>query len=238
MPESDNHELAAPPPPNAEQLRAWYAGLIIGAVLLSALGWILARVVWLWFYFGLFFFLVAGLLVGAVAFRVARPSRPLTKRRILIGTLTISIIAWMVTVFWEYDHVARDIGDLPKFAKAHEAADEKARSATLVGETTVHDDVGSKARTAFIDSLRQDYWPGGTIGYIRWAVSSGEMTLTVDECVDEVSIDQRGWAWPIRSLIGIVLLAAGLWSNLESLRSAGPVSNFLVPGEEMPDDEQ
>lgn len=229
--EPPSQEPAAPPaefPWHPLRRQAWHRGILVGIVLTSALGWILARVVWLWFYFGLFFFLIAGLLVGAVAFRVARAARPLGARRILAGAALISIAAWVITVFWEYHHVATTIGVIPKYAEARNAA---IRAGRPVAE------IDAEATDSFKLGLRRNYPPGGPIGYVRWAVTSGEMDLAVRGYHEKVSISQRGYAWPLRSLISVILLAAGLWSNLESLRSPEPVSNLLVPGEEAPEDE-
>lgn len=209
--------------PRPQALRAWFLGQLTALVLLSGLGWILARLVWLPFYFGLFFFLIAGLLVGAVAFRVARPSRPLGRTRILVGVVAVSVIAWSATLILEFRHVAATIGDPPAFASARNAAAESNGPVKAIK---------AEATERFLAVLSAEYPPGGPIGYVRWAVCSGEMKLTVSGCQDQVSISQRGYAWPCRALATIVLMAAGLWSNLESLRSADPVSVFLVPGEE------
>ncbi|MCZ6816583.1 MAG: hypothetical protein O7F76_07750 [Planctomycetota bacterium] len=209
-------------------LNAWYWGLLTAVVLLSALGWLLARLVWLPFYFGLFFFLIAGLLVGAVSFRVARPARPLRRNRILVGVIAVSVVACFATLVHEYRHVAATIGDPPTFPAARNAAARK--------NQPIHA-IKAKATEQFRAALANDYPPGGPIGYARWAISSGQMLLSVEGCEDEVSISQSGYAWPIRGLAMIVLMAAGLWCNMESLRSQNPVSVFLVPGEEAEEEE-
>ena len=105
-----------------EQRAAWRRGLSAGIVLLSALGWILARVVWLWAYFGLFFFLIAGLLVGAVSFRIARSARPMSRRAILWGVALIAGVAWTVTVVWEYRFISATIARPEQFTDARKAA--------------------------------------------------------------------------------------------------------------------
>ncbi len=224
-----------------EQRAAWRRGLSAGIVLLSALGWILARVVWLWAYFGLFFFLIAGLLVGAVSFRVARSARPMSRPAILWGVALIAGVAWTVTVVWEYRFISATIARPEQFTDARNA---QARKAAIARKTRgPAGEQSSDRRTVdsivaehFRAKLHDDYWPGGLIGYVAWATGSGRMELVIDGVSERVSITQRGLAWPVRSLVAIILLAAGLWSNLESLRSPSAVSNFLVPGEEAEDE--
>lgn len=220
----DAQATAGVPP----MLGPWYWGLLTAVVLLSGLGWLLARLVWLPFYFGLFFFLIAGLLVGAVSFRVARPARPLGRGRILAGVIAVSIAACCPTLVHEYRHVAATIGNPPSFLEARNAAARKNEPVEAVK---------AMASEQFRAALSAQYPPGGPIGYARWAMSSGKMELTVAGCDDEVSISQRGVAWPIRGLAMIILMSAGLWSNMESLRSKDPVSVFLVPGEEAEDED-
>lgn len=215
-----------------EQRAAWRRGLSAGIILLSLLGWILARVVWLWAYFGLFFFLIAGLLVGAVSFRVARSARPMSRSAILWGVALIAGVAWTVTVVWEYRFISATIAAPEQFVDARKAA-VQARERGEAGPS-----VDSLAAERFRAKLHDDYWPGGLIGYVAWATGSGEMELVIDGVSEKVLITQRGLAWPLRSLIAIILLAAGLWSNLESLRSPNAVSNFLVPGEEAEDEDE
>ncbi len=219
-----------------EQRAAWRRGLTAGIVLLSALGWILARVVWLWAYFGLFFFLIAGLLVGAVSFRIARSARPMSRRAILWGVALISVVAWTVTVVWEYRFISATIAGPEQFTDARKAAIARKTRGPAGEQSSDHRTVDSIVAERFRAKLHDDYWPGGLIGYVAWATGSGQMELVIDGVSERVSITQRGLAWPVRSLVAIILLAAGLWSNLESLRSPSAVSNFLVPGEEAEDE--
>ena len=89
----------------------------------------------------------------------------------------------------------------------------------------------------FETSLAKDYPPGGPLGYIRWAIAGGDMTLEVEGSKDKVAIGHTGIAWPIRTLVAAILLAAGLWASFESLRSASPITNILAPGEEYEEDD-
>jgi hypothetical protein len=219
---------SAPEPPwTSSRAKAWYGALLLSLVLLSAAGFLLARLIWLPFYFGLFFFLVAGLLAGAIAFRLARAARPVPHGRILRGIVGVSAASTLVVVLWEYDHFAATVGDQPKFPTARNAAVKAGRPPAAIK---------TLATEKFKAVLDRDYPPGGPVGYVRWALAGGDMRLEVEGCEDTASISQRGYVWTLRTLVGLVLLAAGLWASFESLRSAQPVSNILAPGEECQED--
>jgi len=191
--------------------------------LLVGLDWLLARLLWLPFYFGIFFFLVAGLIVGAVSFRVARGARTLTRGRIVRGALVLASLSTLVTVCWEYRFIAATAGAPPKFTDARNAALRAGRTPR---------DVVHQAAESFRAALAEGYPPGGVIGYVRWAISSGKMKIKVAGSTETVSIDDhRGLIWPIRTLVALLLMAIGLWLSYEPLRSPEPVSNVLAPGE-------
>jgi hypothetical protein len=203
--------------------RRWLVARLLSLGLLAVLGFLLARLIWLPFYFGLFFFLVAGLLAGALSFRIARAARPIPRLRILRGIAWLAAVAMAITLCWEYQHVAGTIGDPPKFQEARNAAVKAGRPAACIRDI---------ASEEFRKALRKTYPPGGPIGYVRWAVSSGEMEISVEGTKDVGAVDQRGTAWLVRTVIGLLLMAAGLYASFESLRSPYPISNILPPGEE------
>ncbi|HVP12150.1 MAG TPA: hypothetical protein VMV94_13310 [Phycisphaerae bacterium] len=210
------------PPWTPDRARSWYGALFVSFLLLVATGFLLGRLIWLPFYFGLFFFLVAGLLAGALSFRIARQARPVSQGRIVRGICLVAVVAAVVTLGWEYEHVAKTIGD-GKFADARNRAAKAGRPQA---------EIRDGATGGFKAALAKTYPPGGFVGYVRWAMKSGEMAMEVGGCRDTVAISQSGYAWLLRTLIGAVLLGAGLWASFESLRSAQPVSNILAPGEE------
>ncbi len=219
--------IAPPDPPPASGCGRrpwrWLLALVLAGLMLGMLDWLLARLIWLPYYFGLFFFLIAGLLVGAVSFRVARAARPIPRAQIITGVVVIALASSLVTVVWEYRFMAATAGGERKFPDARNAATDAGRRST---------EVEARATREFVNALRSEYPPGGWTGYVRWAIAGGRMELTVDGCRDTVSIEHHGLAWPIRSLAGMLLLGIGLWMSFESLRSPRPVSVILAPGEE------
>jgi len=205
-----------------QQRKTWWAALAMAFGLLIGLDWLLARLLWLPFYFGLFFFLVAGLIVGGISFRVARGARTLSKGRILSGIIVVSCLSSLVTTYWEYRFIAATAGEPPKFAAARNAAMRQGRSSK---------DIRRQAAAAFRRQLAERFPPGGVVGYVRWAQATGKMEIKVQGFTETVSIQQHGLVWPMRTLAALLLMAAGLWLSYEPLRSSRPISNVLAPGE-------
>lgn len=219
----------SPPPWTPRQRGAWYRGITVAALILAALSWLLARLIWLPFLFGLFFFLVAGLIAGAVGFRLAKPARPVPSGRIKAAVVVLSLLAAALTVLFEYRHF-RDIaiGDPPRFADA--------RNAVVAAGGSLRE-LAARAANAFEKALADHWPPGGTAGYVLWSIRSGSLPIEVDGHTEKVVTTHSGLLWPGRTLLAAVLIAAGLWAGLESLRSATPVNNILPFGEEYIEDD-
>lgn len=228
--ESNDTTAQHPPPGDTSGLntRSWRRALWLSFVLLAGLSWLLARLVFLPYYMGLFFYLVAGLLVSGATFRMARAARPIGRARMTRGVIVVATLAWAVSVVWEYRDRVGGIAGGARFVEAKNQAIADGKSPSVVE---------ARAIELLREHLRADYPPGGVIGYIRWVLHSGRMTLTIGPSTDELAVSQRGAAWAARSIASIGLLALGLWFGFESLRSPTPVTNLLVPGEEAEDED-
>ena len=209
--------------PSSAALTAWLGAQLFALGALAILGWLLARLVWIYYFFGLFFFLVAGLLVGAIAFRIARSARPIEKARLLRGIISIGICCTVINIVWEYRHYGWTVGQPPHFADARNAAIAAGRPSNAIQQT---------ASQEFADYLAKNYPPGGALGYVLWSTRDGKAHITVEGVSETVITDHRHWVWPVRTLVGMVLLTAGLWFSMESLRCPVPVTNVIQPGEE------
>jgi len=219
--------LVAESPPSSRGAGAWYGALGVGALATIPLVWLLARVVWIPAYFGVFFFIIGGMLAGAGPFRLARALRPVSRGRVIFGVAFLGAVALFFGLYFEYRYRADAIGAPPKYSEARMDALRRGESANRIG---------AEATAAFESMLRERYRPGGVIGYCRWAASSGEANLSLGRGFsDEVTLGQRRTAWIIRTLAAYGLFVAGLWYQLEGLRRWGPVSNILAPGEEAED---
>lgn len=202
----------------------WLAALGAGAVATLPLMWLLARVVWIPAYFGVFFFIIGGMLAGAGPFRMARSLRPMSGGRVFLGVAALSIFGTASGLYLEYRYRADEIGTPPRFAEARTDAVRRGGPAKAVN---------SEASAAFRRMLDDKFAPGGLIGYCRWAATSGTATLSLPTGFsDEVTLGQRRMAWVLRTIGAYGLFAIGLWYQLEGLRRLEPVSNILAPGEE------
>lgn len=221
-----------PPDPSTDRCNSrspflvWLSVLAVALLILFALDYLLGLVIWLPLYCGLFGFLVAGLIAGGTAFRLARKLRPISRGRIWATGILLTLFNAPTALFFEYHHVASGVGELAGFSKL------RVRAAK---EGSPRADIVERIELAFRDKLTSDFPPGGFLGYARWCVQSGEMPLQVDDASDIVSVSHRGWRWVIRSVIALVLTFVGLCFSFDGLRSAVPVRNILAPGEEYED---
>lgn len=184
----------------------WWMGCVVTAVGSLPIVWLLSYAGTLPFFLGLFFFALFGLIVGAVIHRVTAPNRPYGNTPLLIGTTLVVLFGWSLSVVKE----ARDFpGDL---------ATDTSRKTRDIGDRTIdefHDLVANQIR-AF---LKEKYPPGGTIGYVRWALTSGE--IKKGELADvkrKLGQPQRRYAWAIRVILSLALYAFGVGSQTLQLR--------------------
>jgi hypothetical protein len=76
---------------------------------------------------------------------------------------------------------------------------------------------------AFINA---NYAPGGTLGYMRWALTSGEIRSGQLPGINRhYGRSQRGFWWAVRVVLAIVCLGFGIGSQTLPLRKAGVDGN-------------
>ena len=83
--------------PNAEPAPAshparWWLAVAVAAVVSLPCGYLLSYGAFILTYFGLFFFLLFGLLIGAIMFRIALPARPVPRWQVLTGSLIVAAV--------------------------------------------------------------------------------------------------------------------------------------------------
>jgi len=184
----------------------------VGTVVSMPLAWLLSYAATLPFYLGLFFFALFGLIIGAVIHRVAAECRPYNPRLLVAGTTVVVLAVWIVSIVME----TRDFpGDM--------AARASSQTRTL-GDRSL-----AEFRTAVADDirrfLREDYPPGGAVGYVLWVLTSGELEKDRIAGLTRTLIPrQRRYSWAIRAVLSIVLLAFGVGSQTLALRlSTDPI---------------
>lgn len=184
----------------------WWLAVAGGVVVSLPLGWLLSHAALLPFLLGLFFYVLFGLLIGATMHRLASPRRPYSRTVVLVGTTVVVLTGWLVSLGVESHNAP--------IKMAAEAGDRTRR----IGERTIQEfraDVTASIRRL----LDERYPPGGTLGYARWALTSGEWKKGEVAGFDRSLIaPQRGFFFAIRVVLSIALLAFGVGSQTFLLR--------------------
>ncbi len=214
--------IAAEPVRDSHRALFWGAALI-AALLSAGLNLLMARIIWLPLYSGLFGFLVQGLLVGGLAFRIARRARPVPATRRIAAVVLLSLWSGATMLYHEYRYTRSTIAEPPLFHAARNDALDRGESPA---------EVSRAAARAFDAELKRTYPPGGAFGYARWCIAAGTMPLDVRGYREVSSTPHKGLPWLARTLGGMALIAAGLWFSLDALRTDRAVSNVIQPGEE------
>jgi hypothetical protein len=191
----------------------WWAGVGVAGVFSLPFAWLLSYAASLPFFLGLFFFMLFGLLIGAVAYRVAAPRRPYSSIHLVIGTTVLVALVWSVSMVKESSDFPGDIAD---------RAVQRTRN---LGDQSV-----AQFRGKVADDVRrflaERYPPGGVSGYVRWVLTSGELKrgdlTALDRGISVPAAQTRIW-WAIRVVFSIALLGLGIGSQtLTMSRSREP----------------
>ena len=204
---SPQNGATSPRPVSKSNLR-WWGGCVAGAVVSLPFAWLLSYAAMLPFFIGLFFFVLFGLIIGAVIHRVAAPKRPYARPPLLIGTVIVVMFGWSFSLIKE----ARDF----PMDRAHYVAEKTGHlGGRTVGE--FHEAVATQLR----QYLREHYPPGGTVGYMHWALTSGEIPKgSLEDVRMKLGQPQRRYAWAIRVVLSLGLFAFGIGSQTWALRLA------------------
>jgi len=183
----------------------WWLAVATSIVIGLPLAWLLSYAAALPFFIGVFFFVLIGLFVGAVAHRIAAPGRPYHSGALAAGTTCIVLAIWGATLFKE----ARDFpSDMATQAEAVRDIGDRTLAefrATVEAEVRQH--------------LATVYPPGGTIGYIRWTVRDGVFERgEIPSATKKLSAAQRGVVWVVRVVLSVGCLAFGVGSQTLALR--------------------
>jgi hypothetical protein len=188
----------------------WWIAVLVGCMVATPFAWLLSYAAALPFYLGLFFFALFGLLIGASMVRVAAAGRPYSRAHVFAGTTVVVLFGWGLSIVNEAHDVPHDL--------AAQAADRTR-------------DIGTMTRTEFQTKvadgirkwMRESYPPGGTIGYVRWVLTSGKIEKnSIPELSRSLRRSQSGWVWAIGVVLSIGLFAFGIGSQTFPLRSGPP----------------
>ena len=184
----------------------WWFAVVIGALLSLPVAWLLSYAATLPFFLGPFFFALFGLMIGASMHRIAAVRRPYSSSALVVGTTFVVALLWCVSI-------VKESRDFPREIAAQAASHHRTLDGRTIDEfhAMVSDDVRR--------FLREAYAPGGTIGYIRWALTRGEFKPgQVEGITRTVRPRQSRFVWGARVVLSIALLGFGIGSQTLPLR--------------------
>lgn len=189
----------------------WPLALAVGVLLGVPVGWLLSHVVFLPYPFyplGLFFFVLFGLVIGAVVYRVGAACRPAPRARVRTGVFVVVAVCFGCSLLAEATRFPTDVaesvlrGDIRKLPKG-------------VSPDAFRADCAEFVR----DRLQEVAWPGGVAGYFRWTIASGRLEVRVRGLSQPViyRAPMYRWWWLLRAMSTLSLLTFGVASQMAGL---------------------
>jgi hypothetical protein len=155
---------------------------------------------WLPYWFGMYFFILGGLLFGAIWFRLASHVRPVPAGAVRLRMIAIVVLLSAVYMLPEYSlkrvHLARDVAN---------------RSIQRVGVANTLEARQQRVdeAAAHVDKVLRGYGRG-PLGYYVWNAVDGKMPPLAPYGGTPIRLTQTGPYWIARVVLSIVLLAFGL----------------------------
>jgi len=201
--------LPSTEPVTAPRLARWWLAVLVAAVVSLPFGYLLSYGAFLLAYFGLFFFLLFGLLVGAIMYRIALPARPIPRRQLLIGSLIVAAVCGgfsLAVECWQFP------GD---------AAERAWKTFRILPDGMTRDDILRQARASVEKYLVENHWPGGALGYMRWKATAGSLPVEVKTPTTTTTRviqyrGNRGW-WIVRVILSLTFLPLAVHAVVKPL---------------------
>ena len=179
--------------------------VLIGAVGLSFLAPAAGLLPFVFGVVGVFFFMLAGLVMGAILYRCGRPGRPMSAG-VLVGS-AVGVAVVMAGLSMVQEHVAFKDKAVEYVLKRNQVR--------VDARVALRSDVAGQ-----IDGVwRERYGVGGIVGYVVWT-ARGAPTFGVappDGVAGAVRHAQGGWSWGIRALLSFVGLGWAIGAQLMPL---------------------
>lgn len=186
----------------------WWLAVAVASVIGIPCGWVLSYAALLPFFIGVFFFAVFGLIIGAVAYRFAAPGRPYAKTLIVVGTTVIILVTFAASLWKEGRDFPSDVAT---------RALKNTRSIGILTPAEFRHNVEGDVRRF----LAAEYWPGGTIGYLRWTLTSGRISKKAFDWMErDIVFPQARYLFAVRVALSLGLLAFGVASQTLTLRQS------------------
>ncbi len=161
---------------------------------------------WLPYWFGMYFFILGGLLFGAIWFRQVNHLRPIPAMAVYLRMALVLAVLFGVYMGSEYVvkrmHLARGVADAAaKRVPVHSLTEKQTR----YDEAMVH-----------VDQTLAEHGPG-PIGYYVWNATDGKVSPLPQYGGGSTVLPQRGAYWVTRVVLSMVLLTLGMRMGVKEL---------------------
>jgi hypothetical protein len=178
-----------------------------GIVLAIPIGYLLAYLAALPFFLGLFFFLLLGLLIGAVMFRLGKAAIPASRPTLWYIGMTVAVLCWLTGNVAEYRWLPADAAEaVLRNSVTQSVSPDKIHAF----EQKIHEIAADRIRTIP---------PGGLLGYWRWRATDGTLELPRmgNDPLYTWQLREKGIIWVVRVLLSLVLVSFTLLSQFLGL---------------------
>jgi hypothetical protein len=179
--------------------RRYVLGCVLVTVIGVALSKLLASAGLLPFVFGIvgvFFFMLVGLILGAILFRCGAGARPMRRGVLLVSVLVPTLAISAGTVVFEYRSVVVDNAE-----QALRVQNKNPRDRKFAAE--------KRQMRRMIESYwRARFAVGGVAGYVAWTLRGSKFKIGPTDADERVVVEhkQAGVLWLIRAVISFVAL--------------------------------
>ena len=216
--------------------RSWIGWSFVGGCAVGVpAGCLLAYLALLPFFLGLFFFLILGLLIGAVMFRFGKPAAPVARARLWGIGVAVAVVVWTTGLVVEYLGFPADAARaVRKSLPQSLTPDQQDELYDRTRQHILSQLIGQDFRGGFFEHLRA--FPA----YLKWATTSGTMECPriFNDSVHTVRLSQRGIPWLIRVIVSLGLLAFAILSQVLALARAAEPPGSDAPSDQPPATEQ
>ena len=203
MSDSNNDKVCPANCGNSESSGCMWKSTIAGLLVAVLLSWTLLSVALsLPFFLGLFFFMLFGLVIGAVMFRLANPHRPVAKSGIIVSTAIVSLICWAVALYGECVEFPEDF------------VNRAVKSSELYIPDNAYNEVCDQLDEFIVDYLKTNYPPGGVWGYLKMTAVGDPIKIDIPNQPKIVTLKPRvaPVSWWIRVVLSLVLLYIAVYA--------------------------